>query len=276
MSTGTRKLQASDIESRITGALSRDSALDPRGVQFLLRMYARTGREDLAEHAGLALAAALRDYSTASSPLEQSAWLDTFVDASSLADDPRVAEAITRLTGELRTAWTAGTVAVAAAALDACVRAAMLDEHRSLAQPAIDQLERIVRSAYRPGSGVGRCADQITLAGALLSAYQLSGRIPYSMLAEELVAAARPFMDDECDFTIACHAVCALARLAALHGDEHYRRTAVVAPSSDYRREASTLLERWSDETAIGDAAAAAIYGLALLELESSNLNAND
>ncbi|HEX7137585.1 MAG TPA: hypothetical protein VF219_07055, partial [Vicinamibacterales bacterium] len=119
-------------------------------------------------------------------------------------------------------------------------------------------------------------ADQIALAGALLSAYQLSGRLPYSMLAEELVAAARPFMENEYDFTTACHAVRALCRLAALHDDEHYRRTAVVAPSSDYRREASTLLERLSDEAARRDAAAAAIYGVALLELESSNPNAND
>ncbi|HEY7286064.1 MAG TPA: hypothetical protein VH497_11505 [Vicinamibacterales bacterium] len=270
MSTGTRKLQPGDIEARITNALSREDGLDPRSVQFLLRLYATTGRDDLADAAGLALAAALRDYATAPSPVDRSAWLETFVDARALADDPRVGEAIACLAAELRGAWTDGSVVVAASALDACVRAAMLDEHRSLAQPAVDQLERIVKASYRPGSGVGHCADQITLAGALLSAYQLSGRLPYSMLAEELVAAARPFMENECDLTTACHAVRALCRLAALHSDDHYRRAAVVAPSSDYRREAVTLLERRSDEAALGDAAAAAIYGVALLELESS------
>lgn len=274
--TSRARLQPGDVETRITAALSIDDGVDPRSVQFLLRQYARTGRDDLTERAGLALAAALRDYAHASSPLEQSAWLETFLDAHALADEPLVAEAIARLTGILRAAWTDASIPVAAAALEACLRAAMLDEHRSLAQPSIDQLERIVKAAYKPGSGVGACANQIAMAGALLAAHQLSGRLPYSMLAEELVAAARPLMENEFDFLTACHAARVLCHLAALHDDERYRRAAVVAPSSDYRREASTILDRLSDEAAGRGAAAVAIYGVALLELESSNPNPND
>jgi hypothetical protein len=274
--TAAGRLRLSDVEARIVQTLSSDESVDPRSVQFLLRLYLKTGREDLTERAGLALAAALRDYPHASSVLEQSAWLETLVDAHTLADDSRVAGAIAELTGALRAAWTSEPVAVAAAALDACFRAAMFDEHRPLAQPAIDELERIVKVAYRPGRGLGTCADQIVMAGALLSAFQLSGRLSYSMLAEELVAAARPLMENECDFTTACHAARVLCHLAALHDDEHYRRTAVVAPSSDYRREAAAIFDRWSDEAQRRGAAGAAIYGVALLELESSNLNAND
>jgi hypothetical protein len=271
-----RRLRLREVETRVADALSLEDGVDPRSVHFLLRLYLETGRDDLMERAGLALAAALRDYPFAVATLEQSAWLETFVDAYALADDPRVAEAISQLTPMLRAAWASASVAESAAALDVCLRAAMLEAHRSLAQPAIDELERIVKMVYRPGSGVGVCADQISMAGALLSAYQLSGRLPYSMLAEELVAAARPLMENECDLRTACHAARVLCHLAVLHDDEHYRRTAVVAPSSDYRREAAAILDRWSDEAMRARADDAAIYGVALLELESSNPNAND
>ena len=270
------RLRLREVERRVTDSFSPEDGVDPRSVHFLLRLYFETGRDDLSERAGLALAAALRDYPMAVATLEQAAWLETFLDAHALADDPRIAEAISRLTGTLRAASASESVAEAAAALDVCLRAAMLDAHRSLAQPSIDELERIVKMAYRPGSGVGVCADQIAMAGALLSAYELSGRLPYSMLAEELVAAARPLMENECDRRTACRAARVLCHLAVLHDDEHYRRTAVVAPASDYRREATSILDRWSDEATQTGAADAAIYGVALLELESSHPNAND
>jgi hypothetical protein len=271
-----RRLRLHDVETRVVASLSVEDGVDAHSVNFLLRLYLETGRDDVMERAGLALAAALRDYPLAVETLEQSAWLETFVDAHALADDQRVAEAVSHLTGVLRGAWASESVAHAAVALDACLRAAMLDAHRSLAQPAIDELERIVKIAYRPGRGVGVCADQIAMAGALLSAYRLSGRLPYSMLAEELVAAARPLMENECDFPTACHAARVMCHLAALHDDEQYRRTAVVAPSSDYRRDVAAILDRWSDEAMRRCTADAAIYGVALLELESSNPNAND
>lgn len=256
-------------------ALSLDSPVDPRTVQFLIRLYAVTGRDELMERAGLALAAALRDYDIASSVRDRSAWLEMFVDARALADDPRVAGAVADLTASLQADWTVGPVADAGAALDACLRAASLDEHQTLAAAAIDQLERIVRAAYRPGTVIGTCADQIQMAAALLSAYQLSSRLPYPMLAEELVAAARPLMEKESNFAMSCQAARVLCRLAVLHGDEDYRRAAIVAPQSDYWREAETILERQSAEAErLG--AAGAIYGVALLELESSHPHTND
>jgi hypothetical protein len=275
MRAGARSLQLGDIEARIVQAMRIDDRVDPRSVQFLLRLYATTGRDELAEPAGLSLAAALRDYAGATSAVEQAAWLELFVDARVLADDGRLVHAIGILSAGLRAAWNGQPVAVAAAAIDACLGAARFDEHRALAQPAIDQLEQLVRVAYKPGSGAGTLADQIAIAGALLAAYRLSGRLPYPMLAEELVAAARPLMENEYDFACACHMVRVLCSLAALHGDESYRRAAVIAPSSDYRLEAEAILERAAAD-AERRGAAAAIYGLALLELESSHFDAND
>ena len=68
-------------------------------------------------------------------------------------------------------------------------------------QDAIDQLERVVGGGYRPGDGLvarsatasrrrGSVADHVRGASALLTALELTGRLPYSMLAEELIAIA--------------------------------------------------------------------------------------
>ncbi len=269
-------LELIHVEDRILGGLSLDTPVDPRRIQFLLRLYATTDRDDLAERVGLALAAALRDYPTTSSVPDRAAWLELFVDARAIADDERVAAAVADLAAGLQGAWSVDSIAEAAAALDACLRAAMLEEHQSLAAAAVDQLERVVARAYRPGSGVvGAGADQIWIAGALLSAYQLSGRLPYPMLAEEIVAAARPLLEAASDFTLSCHAARVLCRLAVLHDDDDYRRAAIVAPHSDYRRDAAMMLER---QSAVADrlGVAGAIYGVALLELESSDPHPND
>jgi hypothetical protein len=256
------------LERRIVEA-PLDRCAEPRCVQFLFRLYAMTGRDDLEERTGLSLAAALRDYGQASSIQDRSAWLEVFVEAWALTEDARVAGAVADLIESVRAGWTAGSIAERAAGVDACLRAAALPEHRDVAAEAIDQLEGIVRPAYRPGSGVGAFADQIGVAGALLSAYQLSGRLPYPMLAEELIAAAGPVLANE-EFTVSCQAARVLCRLALLHGDDDYRRAAIVAPRADYRRDAEAILERRSVEAdRLG--AAGAIYGVALLELESTH-----
>jgi hypothetical protein len=102
----------------------------------------------------------------------------------------------------------------------------------------------------------------------LLTAYGLSGRLPYSMLAEELVHQANRMAAP--DFVTACLAARVLCRLAALHADPEYRARAVVTPHADYGRDAARLLS-----AAAGDPAARGsgrgIYALALLELESAS-----
>ncbi len=67
-------------------------------------------------------------------------------------------------------------------------------------QDAIDQLERVVGGSYRPGEGLvrdldgvrarGSVDDHVRGASALLTAFEITGRLPYSMLAEELIAVA--------------------------------------------------------------------------------------
>jgi hypothetical protein len=262
------------IERCVVDALLADGCVGPHGGLLLLRLYTATGGDELMDHAGLALAAGLRDHAAVTSASEQAAWLELFVEARTIADDDRVSAAIAHLVGTLQAAWTVDSVADAAAALDACLFAANHDEHRTLAAAAIDQLERVIGRSYRPGQGVGTHADQIQMSAALLTAYHLAHRLPYAMLAEELVAAAgSPGAD--ADFTDACHAVRVLARLAALHDDAEYRQAAVIAPQSNYRRDAWAVLERHAAEAErLG--AAGAIYGVALLELESSNLNTHD
>ena len=51
-----------------------------------------------------------------------------------------------------------------------------------------EELERAVDERYEPGEGArGPAREQLELAGALLTAFVLTDRLPYSMLAEEIV-----------------------------------------------------------------------------------------
>jgi hypothetical protein len=103
----------------------------------------------------------------------------------------------------------------------------------------------------------------------LLTAFDVSGRLPYPMLAVELMqtASGRPShaFEEQCD---AARVWC---RLAALHASAGYRDAAVVAPNADYQADAIRMLSELADEAG-RRGASAAIYGFALLELESASL----
>jgi hypothetical protein len=154
-------------------------------------------------------------------------------------------------------------------AIGACLIAATLEQHRGIAAAAIDQLERVVGSAYRPGVAVGAFETQVGTAAALLTAHAISGRLPYSMLAEELMQTARRIdVSSPANFRASCEAARVLCRLAALHGDPEYRRAAVFADEADYHVDAAAMLHAHADEARrLGSSGA--IYGLAVLELES-------
>jgi uncharacterized protein YyaL (SSP411 family) len=152
---------------------------------------------------------------------------------------------------------------------------------RDLIQAAIDELERIVGPAYQPGHGVSeRLADQISVASALLTAYHHTARLPYSMLAEELVQGARRtswdgdrggFFDGETaskPFVLNCESALVLGRLATLHRIDEYRAAAVLAPGADYGADAVRILELLAAE-APGRGLAGAVYGLAAAEHQS-------
>jgi hypothetical protein len=211
--------------------------LSPDAVFFLLREYVSAGNEDVRAAVEQGLTRGLDALHTEADPCRRLEWLRVLAEASAISDDERLRE----------------------------------DVERAL-PGAVDGLEALVRHSYEPGEGLldASCAAQLQCASALLAAFDLSGRLPYAMLAEELLQYARRRWWAEstslldADFGTNCTALRLLCRMAALHADPAYRAAAVLVPGSttrdDARRLATTLISRsaLSDENA-------AEFGLALL-----------
>lgn len=269
------------ITSAVLDAIARGAPVDAVGLTFLLRQYQATDRDDLRDSLGPALAAALTRHLDDQTTIGRAAWLTLFHDAAALSDDERLREAGGQLVAALAREWPAGTsVDESAASIDACLRAADLGDPHTLIPVAVDELERVVGGAYRPGEGIahriggaaredGGADDHVRAAAALLTAYHLTARLPYPMLAEELMRFAAEHAPTATGFTIDCEAARVLCRLGALHDDPDYQRAAILAPDADYRRDAEQILQRWSP-TIADRGAAAAIYGLALAEWRAS------
>ncbi len=73
----------------------------------------------------------------------------------------------------------------------------------------------------------------------------LTARLPYAMLADELMQLVvhAPSGERDAPFALTCEAARVFCRLAALHHDDEYRRTAVLAVDTDYVREATQTLD---------------------------------
>lgn len=257
-----------NVERAVVAAVEGGESVDAGALLFLLRRSRATARDDLLDLLGRGLAQALVDAEGPLSVPAQASWVPLFVEARQLSDDERLDTAIDRLTVQLREHWHDAGIADSASAIGAVLHAVSLDPFRSLASETIDELERLVRDHYRPGEPLGGFADQVWTASALLTAYGLCGRLPYSMLAEELMQPARRAPLPE--FATSCEAARVLCRLAALHDDDQYRAAAVLAPDADYRADAARMLSNLSD-VALRRGAAAGIYGVAVLELESGS-----
>lgn len=259
-----------------------DRAADPATLTFLLRQYLATDRDDLRDALGVALAPAFARAEAETRSLECAAWLTLFAEAGAISDDDRLPAAAGALIADLRRAWpSTDVVEHGMASVDACLRAANLVDPQELVPAAIDELERIVGHAYQPGDGMahtihasghahahvrGGLGDQVRSASALLTAFEISGRLPYSMLAEELMQTAREDSERATDFVARCEVCRVWCRLATLHGDEAYRGAAVIAPGVDYRADAKRALAALSSN-ALAHGSGAGVYGLALLEL---------
>ena len=142
-----------------------------------------------------------------------------------------------------------------AAMVSAALRAARVMKDEGLRTFAIKSLERVVLGAYRPGAGIARCADegdevrglledQVTVAAALIDAFEVSGNVVYQMMAEELARQtllacrderAGGFFDRTAapgdvgllrrrvkPFAANCEAARMLRRLAAVSGDSEF------------------------------------------------------
>jgi hypothetical protein len=269
----------------VLDALARDETPTSAALRFLLRSYTATGRDDVRDAIEPALAHAL-ELAPSAPPDELPCWLLLFAEAAAMSGDDRLPPMAAGLAARVRATWGSDRqpLDVAASGVDACLRASTLGAIDDLTRFAIDELERLVGATYQPGHGVSRkLADQIAMASALITAYQTSGRLPYSMLAEELLhAARRTLWDDTCGvfldsrtdaparkpFALNCEAVSVLSRLAALHRSTEYREAAVIAPGADYDDDAARILESLAaDAPAYG--LAGAVYGLAAVERQS-------
>jgi hypothetical protein len=271
----------------VVAAIARDEAIDPLALMFLLRIYAATGsdelRDDLRQVLEPALARGLERGGHAVAADERARWLMLVAEAFDLSEDGRLPDAASTLIAALRGDWGKTVdVDLAAASVEGCLVAAHLVDPHAIVPPAIDELERIVASAYHVGEGLtgGRVAEHVRLASTLLTAYEITARLPYSMLAEELLQFIRRtnwsgdcgrFVeggnDDLPSFVVNCDAARVFVRLAALHRSTEYRAGAVLAAGAAYDEDAARILDgldgRYQD---FGIMSAA--YGLALMAYE--------
>ena len=248
---------------------------DPIALVFLLRRFAATDRDAIREMLGEALTDALQRYADDAAMARRAAWLLLFREAAAVSTDERLGAAAVGLADSLTRDWRSRvSVADAMYSVDACLRAADVDSDRAgvLIAAAVDQLERIVSDSYGPGEGIGDYADHVRAAGALVTAYDVTGRLPYAMLAEELMQASMRVSAGR-DFTMECEAARVFCRLAAVHDDPGYRAAAVIAPNANYRADASRLLAALSPRARAEDAS---IYGLALSELLALTVESPD
>jgi hypothetical protein len=276
------------ITDRVLASLGQ-GLVTPAAVAFLVRRHHDTDRADVGEALGVALTHLLEQCPTASSVDARADWLAALVGAAPITDDERLLLAAADLASALEHEWGhAVEVETLMRSIDACLIAIHVFEPRTLVQRALDELERVVGAAYRPSEGMadltaglparGRLADQVRSASALLTAYSLTGRLPYSMLAEELAqfslrtlwdAGRGGFYEDIArlakPFALNCEAARVLCRLAALHLDDDYRHVGIIAPDANYARVAGEILD---SQTARLDEPGCdpAMFGLALDE----------
>ena len=257
---------------------SRSGPMDPAALTFLLRRYAATGRDDVRLAVEQGLTAALETDLNADGPSSPE-WIRMFAEAVTVTDDDRIADAIVAGVSGLRRTWPSrGSTADAMRTIDACLSATRVTaiDAREFTAAAIDELERIMCSVYSPGERIahsltrpddadGNLDDHVASAASLLTAYIVTGRLPYSMLAEELTESARPLVSAG-SFAARCEGARVMCRLAALHGDESYRAAAVVAPERDYLGDARRLVNALGAPDA-GGADALGIYALAVDDL---------
>jgi hypothetical protein len=266
------------IAMRVIHAVAREGATSASGARLLLRQYLATGRDDIRDALGIALAQALAHAAEEPTIAGRAAWLSLLVEAVAVADDDRIVAAARGLADTLSAGWPAAdALRDGAPSVDACLQASAVVDPREIVPAAIDELERIVAASYRPGAGLtdpasarsGSCADHVRTASALLTAFELTGRLPYSMLAEELMQGTLRRLTPDDELATQCDTARVLCRLAALHDAAEYRSAAVIASGADYRADAARLLRAQAPRVGAASTADAALYAVAMRELTS-------
>ena len=158
-----------------------------------------------------------------------------------------------------------------AVAASAMLHAARVFDDEALGKRAIEALERVLLSSYKPGGGVAHSAtgvrglltDHVSMATATLDAWESTGNVVYRMMAEELMHfALRTMWDGESGgffdravgdndppgvppcrplkpFVLNCEAAIVLRRLAEAINDPIFGKQAVQALAAVSGRAAS-------------------------------------
>ena len=153
----------------------------------------------------------------------------------------------------------------------AMLHAARVFDDEALGKRALDALERVLLSSYKPGAGVAHSAagvrglltDQVAMAAANLDAWESTGNVVYRMMAEELMHFALRTMWDDADggffdraaadddaeqgllagrltpFVLNCEAAVVLRRLAEAVNDPQFAHHATAALAAVGGRAAS-------------------------------------
>jgi hypothetical protein len=285
------------ITDRLLQGLTRGEAVGVDGLRLMLHSFAATGREDLRSALEPALGASLSLSADEAAETVPPGHLLLLAEALEVADDSTLRDDVAHLATVCRAAWPSrGSVARAVAEVEACLTAGVVLAARPVVAAAVDELERIIRSVYEPGEGVARTIstrsrtpgdlrDQVVAASALLRAHTITDRLPYAMLAEELMTGAvrgwwnerdgaflpepdaseRPACSELSGFTVNCAAARVLCQLGALHADPDYRTMAAVGQQVDYADRAERLLSSL-DEVYQQFGIDSAPYGLAIEE----------
>ncbi|HVH29365.1 MAG TPA: hypothetical protein VM818_21580 [Vicinamibacterales bacterium] len=269
-----------ELTDRIVAAVEDDERVGPAALLLLLRRYSSGGRPDVAETLGVGFARELEHQERGGFEEDPTAWLAVFGEAAAASDDSRLAHAAARLVPLVCGRWTAPAIDDRMQSIESCLLASAVPEARAVTAQAVDSIERSVATAYRPGAGVshevptepgtpferGGLADHVCTASTLVTAYALSGRLPYAMLADELMQSVlRQPVDEGASFISRCDAARVQSRLAALHREPEYRRTAVLPTDTDYAKHAENALRDLARSVQPRPADAAP-FGLALAE----------
>ena len=267
------------LTDAIVAAIERDERVAPAALLLLLRRYSSGGRPDVAEALGTGFARELDYQARGGFEEDPTGWLAVFGEAAAASDDSRLAHAAARLVPLVCGRWSAPAIDDRMQSIESCLLALAVPEARAVTAQAVDSIERSVAIAYRPGAGVlhevptepgtpferGGLADHVCTASTLVTAYALSGRLPYAMLADELMQSVLRQPVQGASFISRCDAARVQSRLAALHREPEYRRTAVLPTATDYAKEAENALRElaYSVPSRSVDAAR---FGLALAE----------
>lgn len=288
------------IVGRVLDQLTTAGHADPTALRLLVRRFAATARDDLATALGPALGDALAPRAASTDVAE---LLRLSVDALVVSDDEAVRAAAHERTATIVAAWPSrGRVADAMSGVHAVLTAAPVLDHPDLLSRSIDELERVVGHIYEPGDGVARTIgprddtrgdldDLVACGRALVLAHALTNRLPYAMLAEELMQHARRAWWDEAQatfveaslapaapgpeppvtdcarstlFAAATEAAQLLHELARLRRDPDYGATVARIEPVDYERWSRRLLSTLSLSYRTRDLREMAAFGLAL------------